>query len=211
LELNSIETGFVLKRSRPDTLAFSLKMTAEEDTKTLIAEVKTLSLNQEPFSATDGSPISQAQGSKEIGPQPAASESTSSRALERYGHLWSQYHTLDAATIDPLEQAILHCRVRAFDQARAILDALPTELKHHPVIAFERCQTYWLEWRLKDYLRVLREASAWAEISGKFDNASGIHTLLRIALARAEVLVEGDFTNARDCERDQKVACGYPH
>lgn len=92
--------------------------------------------------------------------------------------------------------------MRAFDQARAIIDTLPTKLKHHPIIAFERCQTYWLEWRLKDYLRVLREACAWAEITGKTDNASGIHTLLRIALARAEVLVEGNFIHTRDSLRE---------
>lgn len=137
-------------------------------------------------------------------PQPAPLDTEPSPFIERHGNLWSQYHTIDPAAIAPLEQAILYYRVRAYDQSKAILDAFPPDLKHHPVIAFERCQTYWLDWKLKDCLNVLRVAIDWAEAHGKVDNASGIYTSMRMSLAGAEVLVDADFFKARDSLREIK-------
>ena len=169
-------------------------MAAADDTDRLATDVNSLFLTQEPNLSTAEPSIS----------QPAPLEIEPSPFIERHGNLWSQYHTLDPAAIAPLEQAILYCRVRAYDQSKAILDAFPPELKYHPVIAFERYQIYWLDWKLKDCLNVLREATAWAEAHGKVDDASGICTLLRMSLARAEVLVHGDFSKARDSLREIK-------
>jgi hypothetical protein len=179
-------------------------MAAADDTGRLAADFNSFFLTQEPNFSTAEPSISQPPVSEDVVPQPAALETEPSPFFERHGNLWSQYHTLDPAAIAPLEQAILYCRVRAYDQSKAILDAFPPELKHHPVIAFERCQSCWLDWKLKDCLNVLREATAWAEAHGKVDDASGIHTLLRMSLARAEVLVDADFTKARDSLREIK-------
>ncbi|KAF7507527.1 hypothetical protein GJ744_010318 [Endocarpon pusillum] len=179
-------------------------MAAADDTGSLVTGVNSLFLTQEPNRSTAEPSISQPLGSGDVIPLPAPLEIEPPPSVERHGNLWSQYHTLDPAAIAPLEQAILHCRVRAYDQSKAILDAFPPELKHHPVIAFERYQTYWLDWKLKDCLNVLRGAIAWAEAHGKVDDASGIYTLLRMSLARAEVLVNGDFSKARDSLREIK-------
>jgi hypothetical protein len=136
--------------------------------------------------------------------QQALPEAESSPLIQRHGNLWSQYHTLDPTAIAPLEEAILFCRVRAYDQSNAILDAFPPELRQHPVVAFERSQNSWLGWKLKDCLNVLREAIAWAEAHGKVEDASGMYTLLRMSLARAEVLVDADFSKARESLREIK-------
>lgn len=179
-------------------------MAAADVTGRLATNINFLSLTQKPNRSTTESSISQPPVSADVIPQPAPSEIEPSPLIERHGNLWSQYHTLDPAAIAPLEQAILHCRVRAFDQSKAILDAFPPELKHHPVIAFERSQTCWADWKLKDCLNVLREATAWADVHGRVDDASGIYTLLRICLAKTEVLVDGDFFKARDSLREIK-------
>ncbi|ERF75709.1 hypothetical protein EPUS_01539 [Endocarpon pusillum Z07020] len=179
-------------------------MAAADDTGSLATGVNSLFLTQEPNRSTAEPSIPQLLVSGDVIPLPAPLEIEPSPSVERHGNLWSQYHTLDPAAIAPLEQAILHYRVRAYDQSKAIFDAFPPELKHHPVIAFERYQTYWLDWKLKDCLNVLREAITWAEAHGKVDDASGIYTLLRMSLARAEVLVNGDFSKARDSLREIK-------
>lgn len=179
-------------------------MAAADDAGRLATDVNSLFLTQEPNRSTAEPSISQPPVSGDVIPQPVPLQTEPSPFIERHGNLWSQYHTLDPAAIAPLEQAILYCRVRAYDQSRAILDAFPPELKHHPVIAFERYQTYWLDWKLKDCLNVMREATAWAEVHGKVDNASGIYALLRMSWARAEVLVDADFSKARDSLREIK-------
>ena len=123
---------------------------------------------------------------------------------ERYGNLWSLYRTLDPDTVAPLERAILYCRVRGYEQAEAILNAFPPQIKHHPIIVFEHSQNHWLSWRLRESLNILREAAAWTEVHGEVKDASEIYTLLRISLARVEVLVDTDFTNARESLREIK-------
>ena len=122
----------------------------------------------------------------------------------RYGSLCSHYNTLDTSTISKLEEAILYCRVRAFKESLAIFDAFPTDLKHHPVIAYEHSLAHWSRWTLWDCARVLREALAWAEENRADVNSTGIYTLLRLALGKAEVFTKGDFTRARDSMRDIK-------
>jgi hypothetical protein len=179
-------------------------MAAADDDGSLAADVNSLSLAQEPNCSMAESSKSQPSVSGDVVSQPATPETEPSPFMPRHGNLWTQYHTLDPTAIAPLEQAILHCRVRAYDQSKAILDAFPPELKHHPVIAFERCQTYWLDWKLKDCLNVLREATGWAEAHGKVEDTSGIYTLLRISLARTEVLVDADFSKARESLREIK-------
>jgi hypothetical protein len=174
-------------------------MAVVDDVEKLATDATSLSLAQK-ATRPAGEPLL----SKDVVSQPALPETESSPLIQRHGNLWSQYHTLDPTAIAPLEQAILYCRVRAYDQSNAILDAFSPELRHHPVIAFERCQNYWLAWKLKDCLNVLREAIAWAEAHGKVEDASRIYTLLRMSLARAEVLVVADFSKARESLKEIK-------
>lgn len=117
----------------------------------------------------------------------------------RYGSLWSQYHTLDASTIDLLEQAILYCQVRAFNESLAIYNAFPKEIQLHPIVAFEKCLTFWALWRLRECVDILREALARAGGNGSQGGSSdpGIYTLLRATLGFAQIYTEGDFTQAR--------------
>ena len=85
----------------------------------------------------------------------------------RYSTLWSLYNTLDSPTISRLEKAILYSELRTFEQSLAIFYAFPTELKHHPVIAFEHGMTHWRQWRLFDAAERLEGSLEWAEENGK--------------------------------------------
>lgn len=120
----------------------------------------------------------------------------------KYGSLSSQYDTLDASTTAQLEQAALCCHMRDFQAALVILDALPLEIRHHPVVAFEHSQVYWFDWSLLDCARVLREALVWAEENRADYAENGIYTLLRVSFGRMEVYNKGDFTMARDAMRE---------
>jgi hypothetical protein len=174
------------------------------DTDGLAAHVDSLSLALEQDNGAAQSSVIESQVSKDVFTKLGPREAHLATPPTRYGNLWSLYYTLDPAAIAPLEQAILHCRVRNYEQAQAIAGAFPPELKHHPVIAFEHSQSHWLGWQLQKCLNVLREAVAWAEARGGVDNGSGIYTLLRISLARVGVLVETDFTTARESLREIK-------
>lgn len=120
----------------------------------------------------------------------------------KYGSLPSQYDTLDASTTMQLEQAALCCHMRDFQAALSALDAFPAEIRHHPVVAFEHSQVYWLEWSLLDCARILREALTWAEENRADVDEHGIYTLLRACLGKLEVYTRGDFTLARDAMRE---------
>lgn len=121
------------------------------------------------------------------------------RPTVRHGSLWSQYHTLDASTIVPLEQAVLYCQVRAFKESLAIHNGFPVGIQLHPIVAFEKSLTLWALWRLLDCAKVLREALAWANKNkGQESDAPGIYTLLRATLGLAEIYTQGDFTQARE-------------
>lgn len=115
----------------------------------------------------------------------------------RYGSLWSQYHTLDASTIDLLEQAILYCQVRAFNQSLAIYESFPDEIQLHPIVAFEKSLTFWALWRLRECVEILRKALARVGGNGRRRGSRRIYTLLRATLGFAEIYTEGDFTQAR--------------
>lgn len=122
---------------------------------------------------------------------------------ERYGNLWSLYHTLDPDTVTLLEEAILYNRVRGYEQSDAIINTFPPPLTNHPVVAFEHSQNHWLSWRVRDCHTILRDAVAWTKMHGEVD-APEIYTLLRISLARVEVIVKTDFTKARESLREIK-------
>lgn len=120
----------------------------------------------------------------------------------KYGSLSSLYDTLDASTTARLEEAALCCHMRDFQAALTILDAFPVEIRHHPVVAYEHSQIYWLEWSLLDCARILREALMWAEENRDDVDERGIYTLLRVSYGRIEVYNKGDFTLARDAMRE---------
>lgn len=122
----------------------------------------------------------------------------------KYGSLSSQYDTLDASTTSQLEQAALCCHMRDFQAALAILEAFPQEIRHHPVVAFEHSQVYWLEWSLLNCARILQEALIWGDENRADFAETGIYTLLRVSYGRTEVYNQGDFTRARDAMREIK-------
>ena len=119
----------------------------------------------------------------------------------QYGSLSSQYDTLDASTIAQLEQAALCCHMRDFQAALTILESFPVDIRHHPVVAFEHSQVYFLDWSLLDCARVLRDALIWAEENRPDVDEHGIYTLLRLSFGRTQVYNHGDFTFARDAMR----------
>lgn len=120
----------------------------------------------------------------------------------QYGSLSSQYDTLDATTTAQLEQAALCCHMRDFQAALTILESFPVEIRHHPVVAFERSQVYFLDWSLLDCARVLRDALIWAKENRPDVDEHGIYTLLRVSFGRTKVYNQGDFTFARDAMRE---------
>lgn len=144
--------------------------------------------------------VSSARTSSSSQPLPSASDCGSGHA--RYGTLWSQYDTLDDATISRLESAILYSELRAFEQSRAIYDAFPADIRHHPVVAIEQAMMHWLEWRLLDAAETLKDSLYWAQKNGKDINRPGIYTLLRIVLAKVEIFTKRDFTKARDSMKE---------
>ncbi|KAL9119341.1 MAG: hypothetical protein Q9187_004105 [Circinaria calcarea] len=144
--------------------------------------------------------VSSARTSSALEPLPSASNCVSGYA--RYGTLWSQYDSLDDATISRLERAILYSELRAFKRSRAIYNAFPADLRHHPVVAIEQAMMHWLEWRLLDAAERLEASLHWAQENGKDINTPGIYTLLRIVLAKVEIFTKSDFTKARDSMKE---------
>ena len=132
------------------------------------------------------SPVSQEQSS------------STSKSGPYYGRLSSLYHTLNPAIISQLEQAIIYGEVRAFEKASELLEKLPTECHHHPVIALEHAQILWRKWSLHECRDVLQLALDWSFQNATDYNDRGIYTLLRIFLGKLVVFTKGDFTQARD-------------
>lgn len=122
----------------------------------------------------------------------------------QYGSLSSLYDTLDASTTAQLEQAALCCHMRDFQAALTILESLPVEIRHHPVVAFEHSQVYFYYECFLDCARVLRDALKWAEENRPDVDEHGIYALLRVSFGRIKIYTEGDFTFARDAMREVK-------
>jgi len=122
-----------------------------------------------------------------------------------YGRLSSLYHTLDAAVIPQLEQAIIYSIVRAFKEALGLFQTFPDESRHHPVIAAEYANMLWRQWSLSDCCEVLEEALDFGCRNASEINDHGIFTLLRIFLGKVYVFRKGDFTQARDSMREVRA------
>ncbi|KAL8859767.1 MAG: hypothetical protein Q9178_003882 [Gyalolechia marmorata] len=121
-----------------------------------------------------------------------------------YGSLTCQYSALPKAVVPLLEKASLYCRVRAFDESHLAFESIDASIRHHPVVAYEEFLTYWAQWRLAESAQVLEDALTWDQKSNEHTRTYGLHSLLRIALAKAEVFTKGDFTKARDSMREVK-------
>ena len=122
-----------------------------------------------------------------------------------YGRLSSLYHTLDAAVIPQLEQAIIFSSVRAFKDALGLFQTFPAHSRHHPVIAIEHASMLWRQWSLWDCCKVLEEALDFGCKNASDINDHGIYTLLRIFLGKLYVFNKGDFTQARDSMREVRA------
>ncbi|KAL8912475.1 MAG: hypothetical protein Q9172_007494, partial [Xanthocarpia lactea] len=121
-----------------------------------------------------------------------------------YGNLTCQYSALPIAVLPLLEKASLYCRVRAFDESHLAFESIDATIRHHPVVAYEEYLTYWAQWRLAESAQVLEDALTWHQKSHEHTETYGLYSLLRIALAKAEVFTKGDFTKARDSMREVK-------
>lgn len=130
---------------------------------------------------------------------------SSSKRISYYGRLSSLYHTLDAAVIPQLEQAIIYSNVRAFKEALGLFQTLPDESRHHPVIAVEHANMLWRQWSLLDCCKVLKEALEFGYKNASDINDHGVYTLLRIFLGKLHVFTRGDFTQARDSMREVRA------
>lgn len=122
-----------------------------------------------------------------------------------YGRLSSLYHTLDAAVIPQLEQAIIYSSVRAFKEALGLFQTFPDESRHHPVITVEHANVLWRQWSLSDCCKVLEEALEFGRSNASDINDHGVYTLLRIVLGKLYVFTKGDFTQARDSMREVRA------
>ncbi len=130
---------------------------------------------------------------------------SSTKGPPYYGRLSSLYHTLDAAVISQLEQAIVYSSVRAFKEALGLFQTFPDESRHHPVITVEYANMLWRQWSLSDCCKVLEEAlEIGCEIASDI-NDHGVYTLLRIFLGKLYVFTKGDFTQARDSMQEVRA------
>ena len=120
----------------------------------------------------------------------------------QYGDLRSLYHTLDSNVVDRLEEAILCCWLRDFEQAITIFNSFTAELRRHPVIAYQHSQAYWMQWSHFKGAKVLQEALAVADESQQLSQYPGVHLLLRLCYGTAKFFTEGDLTLARDAMRE---------
>ena len=122
----------------------------------------------------------------------------------RYGDLPSLYHTLDHQIIVRLEEAILCCCLRDFNSAVAVFDSFSVELRHHPVIAYQHSQAYWMQWSHFKGAEILQEALSAAEKSRADIQDPGVFTLLRLCYATAKYCTEGNLTLARDAMKETR-------
>ena len=130
---------------------------------------------------------------------------SSTKGEPYYGRLSSLYHTLDAAVIPQLEQAIIYSSVRAFKEALGLFQTFPDESRHHPVITVEHANMLWRQWSLSDCCKVLEEALEFGCRNASDINDHGVYTLLRIFLGKLYVFTKGDFTQARDSMREVRA------
>lgn len=133
------------------------------------------------------------------------SDSRPFATVSLYGSLSSQYLTLDPVFIPPLEKAVLLCHVRAFKDALKIFDSFPTELRHHPIVAYEHATAYWYQWSLFDCAKVLQDALSWAEAHATSFSQHGIYTLLRIFAGKLDLFTKADLTRGRDGLREVRA------
>ncbi|KAL8826724.1 MAG: hypothetical protein Q9191_003620 [Dirinaria sp. TL-2023a] len=120
----------------------------------------------------------------------------------QYGDLRSLYHTLEPEVVDRLEEAILCCWLRDFEPAIAIFKSFNAELGHHPVIAYQHNQAYWMQWSHSKSAEILQEGLAAADGFRRLFQDSGIYLLLRLCYGTAQLFTEGNLTVARDAMRE---------
>ncbi|KAL8732428.1 MAG: hypothetical protein Q9181_003963 [Wetmoreana brouardii] len=137
----------------------------------------------------------------DVDPQPSNDKD---RVSFQHGALTSLYDTIPTSVAILVEKASLYCRVRAFPECHSTFDSIAVSIRRHPIVAYEEFLAYWAQWRLSDSVQVLENALAWAKERGNNMETYGLYTLLRIALAKAEVFTKGDFTRARDSMREVK-------
>ena len=116
----------------------------------------------------------------------------------QYGDLRSLYHTLDPHVVDRLEDAVLSCCFRDFEPAMAIFDSFGVELRHHPVIAYQHSQVYWMQWSHFKGAQILKEALAAANQFQSLFPQPDVYILLRLCYGTVQFNTEGNLTLARD-------------
>lgn len=136
------------------------------------------------------------------GPHDSLAAMNEKAGLFHYGSLTSQYDMLPASVTALVERASLLCRVRMFPECHTTFESVDINFRRHPVVAYEEYLVYWAQWRLAESAGVLETALEVAEESGNDIKDVGLYTLLRVALAKAELFTKGDFAAARQSMRE---------
>ena len=136
------------------------------------------------------------------GSVPPGAKSSCPDEKSYYGALCSLYPTLDSSIVPRLEHAVALGRVRAFDQALELFQAISCEVSRNPIIAIEHAQVLWRQWSLLKCSEILEEALEFGRQNIADFNKHGIYSLLRIFKGKLNVFTRGDFTLARDSMRE---------
>ncbi len=116
-----------------------------------------------------------------------------------YGRFRSLYGNFDDATVSKLEEAILLGHVRAFESSLAIFESFTLSSKHSAIVAIEHSLVLWNDMRYSDAAEVLRGAISFADTNEQHARARDVRTLIRLLLANADIITEGNLTRAREC------------
>ena len=175
-----------------------------------LVDIRSLTL-EDNNSSTDGiellnqataRPTPTSRGAQLLCPSTEVDDSRSDTPMHLYGSLPSQYECLPASVVALLEEASLYRLARTFPRCQSVYASIDAVFRHHPVVAYEEFLTYWAQWRLGECATVLVSALTWAQEKHEDAESSGVYTLLRIALGKANVFTCGNFTQARDGMRE---------
>lgn len=109
-----------------------------------------------------------------------------------------KYEQFQTPEIPNLDQAVLYGQVRAFKESLAIFESFSSDVKQHPVIAYELSTILYAQGRPKDSANVITETLLHEQQHLHARDFSNIYRFLRLSLAVMEVFSEGSFVRARE-------------
>jgi hypothetical protein len=109
--------------------------------------------------------------------------------------MYEDFHTPE---IPNLDQAVLYGQVRAFRESLVIFDSFSTDVRQHPVVAFELSCVLYAQGRPKDSATAIKKSLLRDQPHPDVEAISDIYKLLRLLLAVMEVFCEGSFVRGRE-------------